>query len=422
MKKTIIKLIVAFIVVGALGGGGYYGYKKYKESKTTASNTSYMTVFARKMNMQVNIQGTGSVYAAVSKDISANNSGEIQSLNVKVGDTIKKGTKICTVYNDQLQQDISKAQNNLEKQQLQLSKSKTADDTSIQDLAINDAQRELNYAIEQRNKMTLTSPIDGMVTVVNNTTGDSVQPGKAIVSVIDTNSLKIKVAVDELDISKVKVGQTAEIKFGAIKDKVYEGSVEEISQIGNNSNNVTTYDVVVSIKNPADIKLGMNANVNILVDSKENALTIPAEALIERNGNKYVMVANSDGSASTSSENTSNGDQSTRASRSQASGSSRYAMNQQGQNRQGGNASNYTGAALSGSGKLVEIKTGLENENYIEVTEGLTEGQKILVPLSKTTSTSNTNMRSGFGGGMGGSFSGSFGGGMRQQSDGSNGR
>ncbi|MBC2397837.1 hypothetical protein HGG79_08625 [Clostridium tetanomorphum] len=95
----------------------------------------------------------------------------------------------------------------------------------------------------------------------------------------------------------------------AIKDKVFEGTVEYISQVGNSSNNVTTYDVTVGIKNPTNIKIGMNSNVNILVQSKVNALVIPAEALIKKNENKYVMVASSEnntGSSKASDNNSSN--------------------------------------------------------------------------------------------------------------------
>jgi HlyD family secretion protein len=95
--------------------------------------------------------------------------------------------------------------------------------------------------------MTVKAPIGGTVVTKNNITGDTVQAGKSILTIVDTNDIRIKVAVDELDISKVVKGQKAEVKFDALKDKVYEGTVENIGITGNTSNNVTTYDVIVSV-------------------------------------------------------------------------------------------------------------------------------------------------------------------------------
>lgn len=430
MKAKLIKLIIACTIITGIGTGGYYGYKQYT-AKAAVTTNSYMTVSAKKMNMEVNIQGTGAVFAAVSKDVMASNNGSISGLAVNVGDTVKQGSTICVVNDDGLQQNVDKAESDLEKQKLQLDSAKTDQQIQLQNIAINDAQRAYDYAISQRNKMTVTSPIDGLVIAKNYNNGDSTEASKAIVSIIDPNSMKIKVAVDELDIAKVKIGQKAQITIGAIKDKTYEGEVETIAQAGTSTNNVTTYDVVVSIKNPADIKLGMNANVSILVDSKENAITIPAEALIERNGKKYVMEPSSNGSTSNSGNGQDNTSSAQGGNRKNGQGSATDKAGVNGQNVQqssnnstgqvnsrqssaqsggtAGRANGYGGNSFSGSGKLVEIKTGLENENYIEVLEGVTEGQKLLVALPKVSSTTNANTKNNFGGGMGGSLGG-FGG------------
>lgn len=436
MKKTLIKVLIACLIVGGIGAVGYYGYTKYKASKPAVAAVQYITTAARKMNLQVTIQGTGSVYAAVSKDIVPNNNGNLKDLSLNIGDTVKKGAKICIVNSDQLQQNVNKSSNNLQKQNLQLSKAKTEDDITLQNLAISDAQNDLNNAIEQRDNMTIKSPIDGIVVTKNNDNGDSVQANKAILTVVDPTSYKIKVAVDELDIAKVKQGQKADIKFGAIKDKVYEGTVEAIAQTGTTSNNVTTYDVVVSIKDPSGIKLGMNANVGIQVENKENALVIPSEALVERNGNKYVLVANSDGTNTSSNQNTQKNAEAKTTGNEQTAGTNQNGSRQNNQNSQGRsgnrqgnqggqgsrNGSGYAGAAYSGQGKLVQIKTGSENENFVEITEGLTEGEKVLIALPQASSNNNNNMRNNFGGGMGGGF-GNFGGqgGGRNQSSGNNG-
>ncbi|GIM27357.1 hemolysin D [Clostridium polyendosporum] len=424
MKNKLIKGLITCLTIGIVVLGGYYGYNKFFTSKAAATANQYITVTAKKTNMQVNIQGTGSAYAATSKDISPNNNGILKDLNVKVGDTVKAGTKLFTSDSDDLRQNITKAQNSLDKAKLTLANSKNDNETAMNNLSVSDAQNQLNSTWQQVNNMTVKAPVSGVITAVNNSNGDSVQSGKSIVSIVDPSSMKIKVAVDELDIAKVKEGQKAEVKFDAIKDKIYDGTVESIAQLGTSTNNVTTYDVVVAIANPTDIKIGMNANVNILVDSKDDALTIPSEALIDRNGNKYVMIQNSESNSSNSNTGNSSSDkrnayqnnQNTSTQNGQSIGG-----NSQG-SRNGGNMQGYAGGTSTGTGKLVQVKTGLENENYVEIVEGITENQKVLINLPVSTSTTNTNNRNSLGGGLGGgNFGAGFGGGnggTRQQGGG----
>lgn len=413
MKKTVIKLLVACLLIGGIGVGGYFGYQKITENKTSASADSYITLTASKRNLEVDVQGTGSVTAGVTKDIAANNSGTLQNLNLKIGDSVKKGDTIAFINSDTLQQNVNSAETNLEKAQLQLANAKTDTDKAMQQISVDQAQRDLDYAKQQAAAATITSPMDGMVVAVNNNNGDSIQAGKAIISVIDTSTFQVAVNVDELDIAKVKAGQKANITFGAISGKTFEGTVQSIALTGTSSNNVTTYPVTVTITNPDSIKLGMTANVSIVADSKENVLTIPAEALIEQNGKKYVRIEDGSSSSNASSNDTSNKSNSktSRGSRQSAGGYS------------GNNAIGYQSrntAVTTDKGRLVEIKTGLENENYIEVTEGVTDGEKLLVELPKVSTTTNNNsQRSAFGSSMGGGFgggSGSFGGGTRSSS------
>nr|WP_243428185.1 efflux RND transporter periplasmic adaptor subunit [Clostridium rhizosphaerae] len=417
-----------------------------------------MTVTAKKTNLQVSVQGTGAAYAAVTKDVIPNNNGTLKDLTVKVGDTVTAGQKLFTSDSDDLRKTVTTAQNNLSKQNISLqadldtqaaqaaqaaaaqtpqaggqngqssgqSSAKVDDNKIAMDrLNVSDAKNQLSYANQQVAKMAVTAPIGGIVTVVNNSNGDSVQQSKAVLTIVDTSSMKVKVAVDELDIEKIKQGQKAEVKFDAIKDKTYEGSVETIAQTGTTSNNVTTYDVVVAIKDPSGIKLGMNANVNIQVESKDNALVIPSEAIIDRNGNKFVMVANSD-SSSANSNGTNNAAQSNNQQNQSNNTQPSANGNGQGRNRstqngQGARNGAYGGAAYAGTSKQVQIKTGMENENYVEVTEGLTEGEKVLVQLPQASSTTNNNAnRNNLGGFGAGGFGGGNMGVQRNQSGGNN--
>jgi len=419
MRNKFIRTLITCLIIGAVSVGGFFGYKYFFPSKAAAATSQYITQTAKKMNLQVNIQGTGTVYAGVSKDITGNNSGTLQGLNLKVGDTITSGTNLFTVDSNDLRQNVTKAKNNLQRQQLTASNAKNDNEVAIDNLSIKDAQNQLNSAQDAVNKMTVTAPISGMITAENNSNGDNVQAGKTLLTIVDPSSMKIKVSVDELNISKVKVGEKTQIKFDALKDKTYEGTVEQVAESGTTTNNVTNYEVIVSIANPTDVKIGMNANVNILVDSKDNALAIPVEALIDKDGKKFVMIPNSDGTVNNStSSSDSNNNQKASSDNGQASkgnGQSQRANGQGGQNSGNGSRNGYNG--FSSDGKLVPVTTGLENDNYVEISDGINEGQQVLISLPKTSSSTSSNGKSGFSGigSMGGNFGGGASGGNRQQ-------
>lgn len=379
MKRKGIKITAIILSVLIAAGGGYYGYTKYKSSKTTVSTTNYITETVKKGQIDVGVQATGTIFAAVTKEIVTNNSGELKDLSLKAGDTVKSGDKLFKVESDQIKQQLTSAQINLEKQKLQLSKAQTDDEKTMQNLSIKEAQNNYNNVKQQYNNMVVKSPISGLVTVRNGNTGDNVQSGKSILTIIDTTSIKVKASVDELDIAKISKGQKVTVKLNAITDRTFEGTVETISDVGTTQNNVTSYDVIMTLNDTTGIKLGMTASVNIEIASKKDALLIPLEALTQRNGKKYVMAASTDTANAQSSQ----------------------AQNNNGKQTQ--NSSNSNSQRVQGPGKLVEVKTGLQNDNYIEITEGLTEGQKILVTISQgTTITTNNRMRDmgGFGGGI----------------------
>ena len=232
--------------------------------------------------------------------------------------------------------------------------SKISDDND----SVTDATSELTSAKSAVVNQVVTSPIGGLVTSVSSVNGDSGQSGKSALTITDMSTMKVKVAVDELDISSVSVGQKATIKFDALTSKTFTGTVESAAQTGTTTDNTTTYDVIVSISNPTGIRLGMNANVTIAVKSKDNAIVIPEEALVESNSKKYVRVQ----SATISN----NGQE------------------------------NSTSSTTDSNSKLVEITTGIETEDYIEVTKGIIAGQVVLVQLA--TSSSSTTTQGGMGG------------------------
>ncbi|WPC42443.1 efflux RND transporter periplasmic adaptor subunit [Clostridium sp. JS66] len=259
-------------------------------------------------------------------------SGKVAEVCVSAGQSVNKGDVLFRLDAKTLNNTIAQKENDIKLAQKNLS------------------DKQANLA-----KSTISTPISGIVTVLNVKNGEIVTNEKLIATISDTSKMRVTLAVDELDINQVKVGQTATIKLDDIKDKTFKGSVESISQSGTTTNNVTTYSVVVTIDNPEDVKIGMNANVSIEVQSKTDVLTVPVEAITERNGKKYVMV----------SEQTS-----------KSTSSNKKAPNNIRQ------------------GKLVEVKTGLKNKTLIEITSGLEENQVVMTELTQTTNTNNNSKSS----------------------------
>jgi HlyD family secretion protein len=97
----------------------------------------------------------------------------------------------------------------------------------------------------------------------------------------DTNEVYVKGKVDESDIGKVYLGQPARIKVESFKDKSFTGKVTKISPMGVEKDNVTTFEVRVSIINPGgELKAAMTANAEIIMEEHKNVLMVPEAAIV----------------------------------------------------------------------------------------------------------------------------------------------
>jgi HlyD family secretion protein len=97
----------------------------------------------------------------------------------------------------------------------------------------------------------------------------------------DTSEVYVKGKVDESDIGKVYLGQPARIKVESFKDKSFTGKVTKISPMGVEKDNVTTFEVRVSINNPGgELKAAMTANAEIILEEHKNVLQIPEGAVL----------------------------------------------------------------------------------------------------------------------------------------------
>ena len=320
--------------------------------------------------------------------------------------------------------------------------------------------KELEEAKEQRENLIIVAPCDGTVATLDVEEGDEITSGTLIGSILQGEDMNLTIAVDELDVVQVEIGQPVSITIDALSSLEFTGEVYKIAPVGNNSGGVTTYDVELTFDAAGTgVRSGMNATGEIEVASADDVLYVPVEALMTIKNQTYVMVA--DGGTTVLAD----------AAQSAASGSQRGSR---GQGMQGGmpsggqmpdmgdmpqmgempegmpqggapaQAEEETGLAarakslVSGvvgkvrawlyegvettsaaqvTGSLVKVEVGMQNDDYAQITSGLSEGDVVLYTASDDDNSSSMfggMMMGGMGGGsMGGGAPGGGMGGMR---------
>jgi HlyD family secretion protein len=150
------------------------------------------------------------------------------------------------------------------------------------------AKAALENAEEDLRNSTIVSPITGLVLSRDVSVGDGVSSililgsqATLVMTLGDTSEVYVQGKVDEADIGKVYLGQPARIVVESFKDKKFTGKVTRISPFGKEKDNVTTFEVRVSISNPTgELKANMTANAEILLEEKKNVLMVPESSLI----------------------------------------------------------------------------------------------------------------------------------------------
>jgi HlyD family secretion protein len=150
------------------------------------------------------------------------------------------------------------------------------------------AQAALDRAEEDLRNSTIVSPIDGLVLSRDVQVGDAVSSilvlgsqATLLFTLGDVSDVYVLGKVDEADIGKVYLGQPARITVESFKEKKFEGTVTRISPLGKERDNVTTFEVRVSIRNPGgELKANMTANAEIILEEKKGVLLVPESAIL----------------------------------------------------------------------------------------------------------------------------------------------
>lgn len=296
-KKTLV--IVAVAAIAALAVWLLSGGKK--EEKIT-----FDTAAVAPANIMNSITATGTIEPVTSVTVGTQVSGIVSKLFVDYNSVVKKGQVIAELDKTNLMSQLNTAKTQLATAQSQLNyqtanykRYKTlfekglvaADDFDNAKLSYTQAKEQVASAKEEVQRAqtnlgyaTITSPIDGVVL------SKSVEEGQTVAASFSTpelftiaqdlTNMQVEADVDEADIGDVKEGERVTFTVDAYPDDTFEGEVKQVRQEATTTNNVVTYEVVISAPN-ADLKLkpGLTANVTIYTAERNGVLSVPSKAL-----------------------------------------------------------------------------------------------------------------------------------------------
>lgn len=296
-KKALVIAAVAAIAtlaVWLLSGG--------KKEETITFDTAAVAP----ANIMNSITATGTIEPVTSVTVGTQVSGIVNKLFVDYNSVVKKGQVIAELDKTNLMSQLNTAKTQLATAQSQLNyqtanykRYKTlfekglvaADDFDNAKLSYTQAKEQVVSAKEEVQRAqtnlgyaTITSPIDGVVL------SKSVEEGQTVAASFSTpelftiaqdlTNMQVVADVDEADIGDVKEGERVTFTVDAYPDDTFEGKVKQVRQEATTTNNVVTYEVVISAPN-ADLKLkpGLTANVTIYTAERKGVLSVPSKAL-----------------------------------------------------------------------------------------------------------------------------------------------
>jgi RND family efflux transporter MFP subunit len=385
MRKTIVIVAIAVLALagavvynrsgnggdpgGGAGGGGRGGMMR------PPMPVEFDTVKRAPVNEQILV--VGNLIGAATVEIVPKVNGRVQVMNVKLGDSVRRGQTIAKIEDFEIQEqvrqaeasyqvsqaqirqreaDLKLAKTNLDRSQSlfdrQLLPQQTFDDTearyqaALAQLDLAKAQFEQAKARLDELKITLSntviaSPVDGFVGKRLVDPGAFVGPNSPIASVVDIQTVRMVANMVERDVSRVPVGTPAAVEVDAFPGERFKGRVSRVAPVFDPA--TRTAEMEIEVPNPGyRLKPGMYSRVQLTVDSRTAALTVPRTALIDFEGRQGVFVADAPAAGTTGTAP----------------------------------ASNSTGGAMTA--KFVPVQVGIRDGERVEVTGGIADGTRII--------------------------------------------
>ena len=337
-RKNLYKIIIGILIFVLI----FFSISKNRAGKTDKS----ISIKPTRENIKSEITLAGSIDASSKADLRFQSSGQLAWIGVKIGDRVKKYQAVAGLDKKQL---IKNLQTELNDYKTGLSNFNTTQDTyktQKDNFTLTEEMKRIldrsQYALDNSvinyelsdlaiKYATLISPISGIVTnIEQSTAGINVTPLNMSISIIDPQSIYFKSQIDQEDVIKIKIGDKTTIKLDSFPENLIESKITYISFTPITGQSSTVYEVRFKLsQDNKDLKyrLGMDGNATIFLKESNNALTIPLDAVYESNDQKYVYLKSSDNEQPTKQA----------------------------------------------------IKTGIETDTIVEVLEGISENDQIII-------------------------------------------
>ncbi|MCE9627542.1 MAG: efflux RND transporter periplasmic adaptor subunit [Candidatus Eisenbacteria bacterium] len=400
MNKKVIAIVAGVVVVGAL-----IGLSAMKSAKCKVESVQLANV--RREDVTSRVRAPGKIEPKTQVKVSADIPGKVIILNIKEGDSVKRGQLLLgiddTQYRSQNQQAsaalasakarvreaesalrVSDANYGRQKalfEQKLLSQAEWDGATNSHEgarVALATAQEEVARAqaakdasADNLSKCRFFAPFDGVVSALNVEKGEIVitgtmnNPGTQILVVSDLSRMLVRAEVDETDVVDMQIGQKAKISVDAFPDTTFEGTVTEIGNTAKRSSissveGQTNFEVKVVFDHQVDaVRPGMTADVDIATGTHEKTLVVPIQAVIIRTQSQLDRAAKKPGQKAPKKK------------------TSALAADE---DTAGRRDPEITGVLVVNEGvtKFVPVRTGLASETMIEVTGDLKENDTVV--------------------------------------------
>lgn len=346
--------------------------------------------------------------------ITSTASGTLENLNIAVGDSVYSGQKVGYVKYDNQNSTMSNAQLSYNDAVLALEKQVLQNDTFSQDssiknaqLALDDAELGIEKAQDAVDDYVVEAPIEGTVVKKNSKAGDTIDSSNAtdpLCVIYDLSSVKFSIDVDETEIALVKTGQKATVTADAVEGE-FEGVVTKVPVDGVNENGVTTYTIEIQIENYGDLLPGMNVDAEIVVEEADNVIAVPVNSVnrgnivfVKDDGTTHendvtdIIKGNKDKSGKTDDKKKADD----KDDKPQSSGmpvvSGDTPNGDKSDENSAAKESVPTNIDVPDGYRAIQVETGINDTDYIEIKSGLTEKDRV-----RTLDTESSSANASFG-------------------------
>ncbi len=325
MNSKNIKMISGIAVILVGGFGAYQFLMPKAQVSDTSINTS--SIVLEKSSLSKTISASGSIDSIQSMNVTSTLNAKVKTVSKHLGDLVKKGDVLAQIDTAALQEDIKVAQKTYDDAKYLYDQKladayKTLDDAKrayaagyaegtaewqyVYDDAINwdsktqaaqsaydnllyndttvNAKNNLDALIESRNNARLVAPMDGIVSYANVSEGNT--STGILYTISNASEFKVTSSIAPYDINLVYSGQSVNVNVDDVNTQ-YQAEITRVSPIANANGD---YDIELMLSgDQSRLRMGMDAQIEIVIDEKENIFVLPQSSIMSENGKQYIL-------------------------------------------------------------------------------------------------------------------------------------